>query len=318
MKRITALVILAALLLAACGTVTPTESDSQIATKVSQILTNMPTITRASVQVVTATAAPTQPAAPSATAAAEQGTMLPATSVPATATNPAATVLPPTPTTPPTATKAPTATTLPSATLPAGDPRASLGNPTWRDQMTNGNNWPLGVDSAGYTGIDFEDGLMLFSAYKPVDGWRLTIPSAVNFYLEMTVKADQCLADDRWGMIARVPNVSAANRGYLFGINCSGAFSLRKWDGTTLPKGSMTTLINWKTNPAVAAGAGKVNRLGFMARGSKISLYANGILLGDVLDASFTGEGYFGVFAGAHSSSSLTIAVDEMALWELP
>ncbi len=319
MKRMIAMLALLGLVLTACSTATPTETDTQIATRVSQILTNMPTVTRPGPQAVTATSGPTSATkAPGTQVPASPTTAPPtATAVQATATK-AATAVPATATATKAATAVPTTPVAPSATLPATDPRSTLGSATWRDAMENGNNWPTGEDPSGYTEIDFKDGQMLFTANKPVDGWRLTIPSAANFYLEMTVKTDKCLSNDRWGMLVRVPNVSAANQGYLFGINCEGAFALRKWDGTTLPKGTMTMLMDWKVNKAINAGAGKTNRIGFMARGSKISLYANGVLLGEVADATFTADGHFGVFAGAHSSSSLTIAVDEMVLWELP
>jgi len=327
MKRMIAMLALLGLVLTACSTATPTETDTQIATRVSQILTNMPTTTKPGPQVVTATSVPASatkapgtqaPASPTVGAPTATALQATATPVQATATKPAATAAPATATATKAATAVPTTPVAPSATLPASDPRSTLGSATWRDAMENGNNWPTGEDPSGYTEIDFQDGQMLFTANKPVDGWRLTIPSAANFYLEMTVKTEKCLSYDRWGMFVRVPNVSAANQGYLFGINCNGAFALRKWDGTTLPKGTMITLMDWKVNKAVNAGAGKTNRIGFMAKGSKISLYANGVLLGEVADATFTADGHFGVFAGAHSSSSLTIAVDEMVLWELP
>lgn len=325
MKKWIALICLLVLVLSACSTATPTETDTQIATKVSQILTNMPTATKPGAQIVTATLAPTQastkaistqaPAASATPAAVTSVATTAPTAAAATATKPAASATP-SPTT--AATAAPTTPVTPSATLPASDPRGTLGKSSWKDAMDNGNNWPTGDDPSGYTAIDFKDGQMIFTGKQAVDGWRLTLPSAANFYLEMTVKAEKCQTNDRWGMVVRVPNLAAANQGYLFGVNCNGAFALRKWDGSTLPKGTMTTLMDWKVNKAIEAGAGKSNRLGFMAKGSRISLYANGILLGEVTDAAFTAEGYFGVFAGAHTSSSLTIQVDEMTLWELP
>lgn len=323
MKRWIALCLLLGLVLTGCDIkVTPTESDTQIATRVSQILTNMPTQTKPVERVSTATPEATKPPQVTTTVTKAPGTPAPqasatkpaasATAAPATATPPPATAT----VVPPTATSA--VTVAPSATLPATDPRLTLGNPTWRDAMNDGKNWPLGDDPQGYTEIDFKDGQMLFTGKAPVDGWRLTLPSATNFYLEMTVKVDKCITKDRWGMLVRVPNLSSANQGYLFGINCDGAFALRKWDGESGPKGTMTTLLDWKVNKAINAGAGKTNRLGFMAKGSKISLYANGVLLGEVADVSFTKEGFFGIFSGAHGSPSLTILVDEMTLWELP
>lgn len=319
MKRWIALCLLLGLVLTGCDIkVTPTESDAQIATRVSQILTNMPTQTKPAERVATATPEATKPLQVTVTV-----TKAPSTPAPqASATQPASTAAPATATqAPATATVVPVtattaATAVPSATLPATDPRLTLGNPTWRDAMNDGKNWPLGDDPQ--TEIDFKDGQMVFTGKAPVDGWRLTNPPVVNFYLEMTVKVEKCLTKDRWGMLVRVPKSSKLNQGYLFGINCDGAFALRKWDGTAGPSGTMSTLIDWKVNKAINAGAGKTNRLGLMAKGSKLSLYANGVLLGEVVDGSFTGEGYFGVFSGAHGSSTLTMLVDEMTLWELP
>ena len=54
-----------------------------------------------------------------------------------------------------------------------------------------------------------------------------------------------------------------------------------------------------------------------MLQGSKISLYANGVLLGEAQDSSWD-EGHFGVFAGAHESTKFTLRVDEISYWNLP
>jgi hypothetical protein len=54
-----------------------------------------------------------------------------------------------------------------------------------------------------------------------------------------------------------------------------------------------------------------------MLQGSKLSLYANGVLLGEVTDGTWS-SGHFGVFAGAHASSSFTLRVDEINYWKLP
>jgi hypothetical protein len=220
---------------------------------------------------------------------------------------------------PATATATKSATTVPTASGPtatpiAGDPRATLGTPTWKDPMDKGDNWPTGDDPAGFTEIAFQNGYMELTGLKPIDGWRLTFEKLSNVYLEMTVNTGSCLPQDRYGFIARVPALTDANKGYLFGFTCDGKFSLRKWDGAS---NSMTNFIAWKTNAAINAGANKVNRLGVMMKGNKLSMYANGVLLGEVLDNTWL-EGNFGIFAGAHESAKYTLKVDEVNYWKVP
>ena len=307
MKKIIVIILLAALALTGCqnSTTATSESDAAVATRVAQLLTSMPTSTSEakqpqSSQVVLPTAA--------------------LTSV-VTVTQPAATNTPePTaaPTEQPTAeaTAVPTAepTAQPTTEAVAGDPRASLGDPTWKDAMDNGDNWPTDVDTAGYTKIDFSGGYMLLTGMKPQDGWRLSFDELTDFYLEMTVKTGVCDAGDRYGLIFRVPDKHAANRGYLFGVTCDGKIGLREWDGRTGVK-KMTTHIAWEENDAVNSGADQVNRLGVMADGSKLTLYVNGVKVGEVSDGSYA-SGYFGVFVNGGTTGSQTISVDELSYWE--
>ncbi len=180
--------------------------------------------------------------------------------------------------------------------------------------MDDGDNWPTGSDPAGFTEIAFQNGFMELSGLKPIDGWRLTIDKLSNVYLEMKLNSGSCLPQDRYGLIARVPALSEANRGYLFGFTCDGKYSLRKWDGAT---NSMTNFLVWKTNAAIKAGPNQENRLGVMMKGNKLSVYANGVLLGEVLDNTWL-EGNFGIFAGAHESTQFTLKVDEVSYWKLP
>ncbi|MDO8969135.1 MAG: hypothetical protein Q7U74_00510 [Saprospiraceae bacterium] len=189
-----------------------------------------------------------------------------------------------------------------------------LGAPTWTDKMDNGNNWPTGTDPTGYSEVDLSNGFMELTALKPIDGWRLTFDKLDNAYIEMTVNTGSCLPKDRYGLIVRVPSTAEANRGYMLGFTCDGKFSIRKWDG---PANSMSTFINFKTNAAITAGANKTNRLGIMMQGNKLSLYANGTLIGEVQDNTWL-QGHFGVYAGAHESTNFTLKIDEINYWTLP
>jgi hypothetical protein len=322
MKRSFLLILMAALILSGCGLL-PTGrqdlSDSGMATRVSQLLTAMPTSTGQPGEAVVTLPPFAQPTAqvivitqPVVTA-----TPMVATQV-ATAASLAVTQTPAPSATPQmteTATLAPTATTGPTATISPNDPRQRLGNPAYIDTMDKSNTWPGGTDP--FTSIDFKDGWLYLTALDKFDGWRLTFPELQDFYLEATIRSQQCSGLDHWGIIARVPDKMNANQGYLFGVNCEGQFSLRKFDGNVGKNGTMTTLINWKSSPAIKIGANQTNRLGLMAIGSRLILYINGIQVGESKDSTYT-QGYYGVFIGQKNTPDMTIGVDEMDYWENP
>jgi len=305
MKKIVVILLLAALILTGCqnSTNTTSESDAAIATRVAQILTSMPTSTSDGKQPLPSQALPTAALTSVVTATQAATQTAQATAAPTD-----------TPTAEPTAAATPEPTLEPTPAAVPGDPRDSLGNADWRDTMDNSDNWPTDVDAAGFTKIDFSGGYMQLTGLKTQDGWRLSYNSISDFYIEMTVKTNTCAAGDRYGLIFRVPDKHAANRGYLFGVSCDGKISLREWDGRTGVK-KMTAHIPWEANDAVKSGSNQVNRLGVMADGSKLTLYVNGVKVGEISDSTYS-SGYFGVFVNAGATSSHTISVDELSYWE--
>ncbi len=312
MKKMIA-AIFALFLLAGCGGVfqpMPTPDEDTIATQVAAILTTMPTATEeAGLQ-------PTQPLP----------TIPPTETLPLPTDTAEPTPLPPTPTEPvteptplPTETPLPSPTPQPTATIAftpsPNDPVARLGPATWTDNMDRDNNWPTGGDP--FTEISFSDGVMFLTGLTTTDGWRLTWPELTNFYLEMTFQTGNCGANDRYGMIVRVPESRNPNRGYLVGLTCDGKVSLRRWDATVGARGEMVNLIPWTAKSAVKSGANQTNRLGLMAIGDRLIIYVNGELAGEVRDDTFT-KGYFGVFVGARDTEKFTIKVDQVRYWENP
>lgn len=206
----------------------------------------------------------------------------------------------------------PKATVTPSITptFILEDPRNTLGPPSWIDNYANGNNWPQGSDN--YTSVLFENGFMKLTALTGIDGWRLTYPNIKNFYLEANIQSINCEKSDHFGIIFRVPDISAANQGYFYGIQCDGKYFLKVFSDNL-----MTSLVYPKNNPAIIAGKNVVNRLGVMAEADKISLYINGSLVKEVTDNHFE-HGGFGIFIGSDVVKDLTIWVDEIAYWSLP
>jgi len=255
----------------------------------------------------TLTAVPTNPLPPEATATEQP--LIPTEAPPEATATPEVETITPSPQL--TDTQVPTSTAGPTSTLPAEDVRGTLGNPTWSDPLTSGNNWPLGEDS--FTRARVEDGELHMTGLTTTDGWRLTWPVVRNFYLEMTVRTGSCSGNDHYGLMARVPDRSAADHGYLFGFTCDGRYSLRAWDGE-----EMTSLVAPTASTAIIAGSDKVNRIGLWAKGEQLGLYANGSLLTQIEDGTYIEEGSFGIFVGARKTDEFTVHVDEIAYWDNP
>jgi hypothetical protein len=267
---------------------TPVNLDDLVATSVGATLAAQPTATPV-------------PATPSLVTV-----ETPVSTSPPSATASATLVLPsetPTPST--------TASPTISATPASGDPRTTLGNPTWRDTFANGNGWNIGTDS--FTEAKVEDGKFVLTGLASADGWRLTWPEVKDAYLEATISTATCQSTDEYGLMFRVPDIHDANEGYLFGFTCDGRYFLRTWDGE-----AMKTLIGSTADPAIQAGSDKTNRIGVWAEGNKLTLYANGKRLAEVEDDAFSDKGGFGFFIGARKTDKFTVEADEIAYWDLP
>lgn len=305
MKRLLTVTILLSVLLSSCALsqTTPTPSQGEIATQVNNLLTSIPSATAPATAVAAATQ--TLPAFVTATSGVT-ATLTPVhTQPPApTATSQAS----PTPKPSATVTLVPTATLGPTSTVPASDPTLKYGNPTWSDTFANGKNWPTGENS--FTAIDIKNNTLTLTALTGTDGWRLSWPKLTNFYLELSVKSDNCAGSDHYGIIFRVPDVVAANQGYLYGITCDGSYYLRKWDGTTL-----TDLVKPTANKAVIVGQNQINRLGVLASGSTLTLYVNGVKLNQVTDSTYT-KGAFGLFVGSRTTTQLNMIVTNIRYWD--
>jgi hypothetical protein len=328
MKRAINLIVILgvmALLLSACSlsdvviglSAIPTEEspeavDDEMIEEIGQILTEM----QVTEMVNSSTTVPT--AAPSLAMSETSDSSVVATQEPAL-TN---TVAPKTytPTANGTATLTLTHTITPTASktptsIYIDDPTTSLGEPDWRDPMDDGNNWPGGADR--YTDIYFEDSSMMLVGIDEAIGWRVAKTEIYNnFYAELVVSSGECAAGDAYGMIFRVPDLETPNQGYLFAVNCDGAYSLRRWNGKADP-GFWATLINWKYTDALHDGPNQTNRIGVKAIGRSLSVYINGKWVNNIYDATY-GDGYIGVFVNRYKTERFTIIVDELSIWRDP
>lgn len=325
---------------------TATLSPDQVQTQINLLLTQMPTSTGAPAEAVSptvalptvaveypapgvVTATPTQPAPAEPTATLEP-TAVPPTDTP----QPAATAVPantatsdpnvgggiPTVAITPVSPAATAVPAGPTFTPAPGDPRQTLGSPTSTDPMDNATAWVWPTGSDKYTVGTFSGGSQRIVALTGTDGWRMANPAGrefANLYLEATIRTTTCSGSDHYGLIFRVPVLHEPEQGYLFGLTCDGRYSIRRWNALVGQKGEMKWLVNWTASNAIAAGANQTNRLGVMMVGSRILVYANGKLLTEVQDNTYS-YGYFGVFVGSDVTDSLTIHVDEMSYWENP
>lgn len=207
-----------------------------------------------------------------------------------------------------TVTPSPSSTVTPTAPLSADDPKLRLGEPDWKDTFKNGDNWALYEDE--HARFRARDGALIMTAFQAEnrDSWMLAVPEPDNYYLEVTAAPQACSGLDRYGIIFRTD----ATEGYLFGFSCDGQYSLRRWNGD-----KFKALVDWTSSPDILSGADKTNRMGLMVEGDQFSLYANGKLLNEVSDDSYS-HGGFGLFVASENTQDFKAQVSEAAYWELP
>lgn len=255
------------------------------------------------------------PAEPSATVAEPSATAAEPTAPPAEPSATPTTEATAEPTAvPPTATAVPAVTE--SAAAAPGD-LSKLGGATAIDPMDKAQDWLWPTGKNDYTAIEFKDGSLLLTALKDKIGWRLANPTLKpfgNLYVQAVVTSGSCSGNDQYGIIARVPKIREADRGYLFGLTCDGQYSIRTWDGKVAPKGEMTRLVDWTKSDVIRAGSDQVNTIGVFTSGKTLALYVNGKKLAEVTDGTYA-QGNFGLFVAGFQTKNFTIKVSEMAYW---
>jgi hypothetical protein len=291
MNRKTILLSVCLLFTLAClGTATP-GSENAVKTEVARQLTSLAAMTQAG-------GTPLGPAQNGGGSPGELPTVTPTGSPPPSAT----------------ATVTPTITQTPSFTPPAEDPRLTLGSPSYRTDFADAYGW-YPYDDAGHR-FELVDHKFVMTAKNAnsYDAWTLTIWKLKNYYLEMTATPDTCSGRDRYGLVVGSPG-PGENPSYLLKVSCDGYYTFGFFNLDIDNK--FHYLKDWTKSSYILAGSNQTNRVGFMARGSHLSLYANGHLLIDLDEPAFD-EGLFGLFVGAVNTANFTVRVSEVAYWVLP
>lgn len=207
----------------------------------------------------------------------------------------------------------PTLPLVVTSTPPADDPRATLGEPTYRDTFSKAGLW--GLDDPyddGHTRAEIANNHLVLTSLKAEGwmGWRTTFPKPGDAYIEAVFSTGQCSAGDQYGLVFRSTEDSQAG---FFGVTCDGRYGLIYYDGS-----QSTRVLNWQESSTILSGANQTNRLGVWVEGKKVRLYTNGNLLTETSLDSLASQGNFGAFISGNATVNFTVSISEIAYWELP
>ncbi len=135
--------------------------------------------------------------------------------------------------------------------------------------------------------------------------WGLANRTVADFRLEVDAAQETGPRNNGYGILFRFQD---RDNFYRFDISGDGFFLLSKFHAS-----EWITLVPWTASSAINVGQAQ-NRLVVDATGSEVRVYANGSLLAEVVDDTFS-EGNFGFFASTFSEPNLTVRFDDIKLW---
>ena len=205
----------------------------------------------------------------------------------------------------------------PPATAPElapDDPRygLNLASPDYHDNFSSQTTW---------SGPNFDGAVNMWDdgRHSATDNladqyiWWSTTKDELdtgNLYAEITVDMGDCSGKDGYGFAVRVSG-DPRNSGYTLEFSCDGSYRIRK-----LLVGSVVTLIDWTSSESIQNGPDSVNRMGFLADGNQMYVFANGEILDQFEDGDLI-SGNFGLYANAANTPGLTVYYDDFSLWYL-
>lgn len=291
--------------------------DSYLETRTAQLLTQMPTSEPKEIEPIV-TLLPTEESTPVVTEMPSEEITPEDAEASETTTPPEETVEPtftPIPTAIPTS-EIPTPTITPLPTMASTDPAIYLGKAVWTDGFDENKGWA--VDTDAFASVSIANGVMTLTAKTTYDAWRLAPTDILtNNYVEGSFTPSTCTGSDHFGLMFRVPVLAEADRGYQFGISCDGKYLIRKYDGKVGDNGQMVSLLPWTYDANIKVGANQTNRIGIMTIGDRLIFFINGVMVGEVKDATYP-QGYIGVFLGSRTTKNFSVKVDDLAYWSNP
>jgi hypothetical protein len=191
----------------------------------------------------------------------------------------------------------------------------SLGAPSWVETFDGHSSpWYLGTDS----GIDYDlkNGRLVITTSKPTgDQWRVAQPGYLSdFFLQGDFTSGAvCSGKDGYGLLVRAPQKAngVINSGYVFSFSCDGKYRVYRMDN-----GNYTGIQNWTKSATIARGPNQKNLMGVYAKGDKLQLYANGMLIYEFSDSAYPG-GLFGLMIRSEATNNYQVLVDQVSAWVL-
>jgi hypothetical protein len=212
-----------------------------------------------------------------------------------------------TPTEPAGPTASPTATEL-----PFDDPREGrhLDPADYHDDFDPPLDWYTFSNSDAT--IPEEDGQLSATDHRAdfLVWWSISDQAGDDSYVEVTSRFGTCDGKDAAGLSMRV----IGNRGYVVEFACDASFRVRKFAGG----GNPVVLKDWTTSQFIHGGSQAINRLGVLAEGEEIWVFANGHpLTEDPLADDDYQAGLFALFASAAETPGFTVLFDKFEHWDL-
>ncbi len=139
--------------------------------------------------------------------------------------------------------------------------------------------------------------------------WSLSERSVGDFAAEVDVEFTAAPGDMQAGLAFRLVD---GDNFYLFSTGPQGTYSLWKKSA-----GEWTALIPWSASGALEQGEGARNRLGVLAEGDAISIWANETVLASVSDDALA-EGVLALAVGSFDEPGVTASFDNLEVWDIP
>ena len=195
------------------------------------------------------------------------------------------------------------------------DPVKSLGQPNWKDDLSNAGNWFLGGEFiTNNTKFTPSNGKISASSASTSDGMRWYLfyeKKPKNIYIEAKFDTDTCSGQDQYGIVFRAPNMDDGYANF-FGVTCDGNFNLKQWNSSGL-----SVLVENTRAEGINTGAAQSNVLGVWAKDDRLRLYVNGQFLKEISNNSLLNDGHFGLFINAKSTPGFSVSLDEIAYWQI-
>lgn len=138
--------------------------------------------------------------------------------------------------------------------------------------------------------------------------WSLSERSVGDFAAEVDVEFGAAPGDMQAGLIFRLVD---SDNFYLFSVSPQGTYSLWK-----KAAGEWTALLQWTPSEALERGEGAHNRLGVLAEGATISLWANETILASVEDDTLA-EGVLALAVGSFEAPGVAASFDNLEVWDI-